>query len=109
MTSDGVLPFEQFAVYLAEGVELEPEALSEGARLDEDLGLDSFDMLEVLVRIEELGVHVPEEIVAGLKTVGDLHHSYAALLGSAADRESASSIAPADSSTGESLSRQPTD
>lgn len=77
MIGESVLTFERFTSYLADGFSLDPEAFRDDARLDSDLGLDSFDMLEVLVRVEELGVHLPDEVVAEMRTVGDLYRVYA--------------------------------
>ena len=79
--SDTPMSFESFAAYLAEGVSLEPELFTEDARFDEDLGLDSFDLLELIVRIEEVGVTLTDEEVAELKTVGDLYQRYLAQVG----------------------------
>jgi acyl carrier protein len=70
------LTFEAFALYLADGVGMEAEAFVQEARLDEDLGLDSFDMLELVVRIEELGIRLPEEAVMDVAVVGDLYRVY---------------------------------
>jgi acyl carrier protein len=75
--SDGApLSFARFAAYLSEGVSLEPERFTEDARFDEDLGLDSFDLLELIVRIEEIGVTLTDEDVADVRTVGDLYQRY---------------------------------
>ena len=76
MSARPALPFERFATYLADGLDLDPDALAPDARFDDDLGLDSFDMVELLVRVEELGVHLPEEVVMQVQTVGDLHRHY---------------------------------
>ncbi len=77
MTGESVLSFERFTSYLADGFSLEAEAFRHDARLDTDLGLDSFDMLEVVVRVEELGVHLPDHVVAEVATVSDLYRVYA--------------------------------
>lgn len=78
MTAASVLLFDRFTRYLADGVRLDPGALTEDARLDDDLGLDSFDMVEILTRVEELGVRLPDEVVMEVQTVGDLYRQYAA-------------------------------
>jgi acyl carrier protein len=48
-------------------------ALSPEARLAEDLGLDSLDVLELAVHVEEsLGVRLADEDLKGVTTVADL-------------------------------------
>jgi acyl carrier protein len=46
----------------------------------EDLGMDSMDRLELVTMLEErLGVRVPDEIMEGIKTLGDLVRSLVGL------------------------------
>jgi acyl carrier protein len=48
---------------------VDPQAL----RLEEDLGLDSMDVLELLMELEEEhGIDIPEELTEDVETVGDL-------------------------------------
>lgn len=48
-------------------------ALSPEAHLSEDLGLDSLDVLELAVHVEEsLGVRLADEDLKGVTTVADL-------------------------------------
>lgn len=72
------LDFEAFAAYLGDGLGLEPEVVVEEARLVEDLGLDSFDLVELLTLVEELGVRFPDDVAAGVDTVGDVYKEYVA-------------------------------
>jgi acyl carrier protein len=45
-----------------------------------DLGMDSMDQLELVTVLEErLGVRVPEEMMDGIKTIGDLVRSLVSL------------------------------
>lgn len=76
MSASSAASYEQFVDYVAEGLRLDPLALVREARLDDDLGLDSFDMVEVIVRIEELGVRFRDEDVMSVQTVGDLYEQY---------------------------------
>ena len=77
MTSDSALSFEEFVVHISEGLDLEPSDVVTDARLVEDLGLDSFDLTELLALVEELRVRFPEEVAVSIQTVGDLYREYA--------------------------------
>jgi acyl carrier protein len=72
-----VLDFDAFAQYLSDGLQLETEAFEADARLVDDLGLDSFDLVELLTLVEELGVRFPDDVAVGLDTVGDVYREYA--------------------------------
>ncbi|HAM00788.1 MAG TPA: acyl carrier protein [Acidimicrobiaceae bacterium] len=61
---------------MSEGLDLEPDEVVAHARLVEDLGLDSFDMVEALTLVEELGVRFPDDVAVGIDTVGDLYREY---------------------------------
>jgi acyl carrier protein len=70
------LGFDDFAARLAEGLQLEPDGFTPGARLVEDLGLDSFDLVEMLTIVEELGVRFPDEVAVSLDTMSDVYREY---------------------------------
>ncbi|MGI8804967.1 MAG: acyl carrier protein [Thermoleophilaceae bacterium] len=76
MSAASSLSFERFAVHVAEELSLNPGDFVREARLAEDLSLDSFDMVQVLMRIEELGVRLPDEAVMEIRTVGELYDQY---------------------------------
>ena len=76
MTSDAPLSFDAFARRMGDALDLEQDDLVPGARLDEDLGLDSYDLVELLTLVEELGVRLPDEVAVGMDTVGDLYREY---------------------------------
>lgn len=71
-----VLDFEAFVAYVSDGLGLEPEVVVAEARLVEDLGLDSFDLVEMLTLVEELGVRFPDDVAVGLDTIGDVYREY---------------------------------
>jgi acyl carrier protein len=77
VTESSVLDFEAFAEHVSDGLRLEPDTVVPEARLVEDLGLDSFDLVELLTLVEELGVHFPDDVAVGVETVGDLYREYA--------------------------------
>ena len=54
--------------------ELEKEKIVPGARLREDLGLDSLDGVDLIVALEKsLNVRIPENDARQMRTVGDIH------------------------------------
>lgn len=70
------MTFPSFVEYVSEGLELEPEEVVPSARLIDDLGLDSFDLVELLTLVEELGVRFPDDVAVGLETVQDVYNEY---------------------------------
>ena len=71
-----ILDFKTFADHLRDGLQINTGPLSQDSRLVEDLQLDSFDLTELLVVVEELGVRVPEEAAEDFETVGDVYQEY---------------------------------
>lgn len=68
------------AVRLAVELQLGRERVELDDRLVEDLEADSFDLMSIVVRLEEdLGVHIIEESAAAVRTVDDLVHLVASL------------------------------
>ena len=56
-----------------EQLDLDPEEIVESASFRDDLGVDSLDLYELLMSIEEeYGFEVPAEDMAELETVGDV-------------------------------------
>ena len=63
---------EKIIAYLAEQADFDPETLSADTTF-ESLDLDSLDLVEMLVELEEeTGVELPEEETKQLETIGDL-------------------------------------
>jgi acyl carrier protein len=61
---------------------LPPEAITERARLLEDLGLDSLEQVELAIELEDrLGVIVTDSAAERLRTVGDVADYTVAALG----------------------------
>lgn len=58
----------------AEVFDLRPEEVTEGASFYEDLGVDSLQKVELVVRMERLfGVRLTDEEAAGMRTLGDVY------------------------------------
>ena len=58
---------------IAEKLCKKTEQITMTARLVEDLGADSLDVVELIMAFEdEFGVSLPDEDIAAMKTVGDI-------------------------------------
>ena len=58
---------------LAKQLNKKMETVTLESRIVEDLGADSLDVVEMLMELEEQnGVTIPDDVAAGLKTVGQL-------------------------------------
>jgi acyl carrier protein len=72
---------EQVSQILSEFANLPAEEIRETHLLFEDLGLDSLDLVECSMEIEEeFGVSVSDELVEQVKTVGDVADGVMTLL-----------------------------
>ena len=64
---------KEIVCMLAKQLNKRPEGITPAARIKEDLGADSLDVVELLMSVEDkYGVRVPDEELMGIKTVGDL-------------------------------------
>lgn len=58
---------------LSKQLRIEKSEINEETSIREDLGVDSLDVVEMLMSIEEeFGVVVPDDEIANLKTIGDV-------------------------------------
>lgn len=65
--------FEKVQAIIVDSLSCDAENITLTARLAEDLGADSLDAVELNMALEDaLGVSIPDEELAGLKTVGDI-------------------------------------
>ena len=65
--------FEKIREALAAQFEVEPESISMETSLVDDLGLDSLDVVELIVCLEdEYGVSIPDDVASTLTTVGKI-------------------------------------
>ena len=65
--------FEKIKEILAEQLDANAEEMTMETRIDEDLGADSLDVVELLMSIEdEIEVEIPDEEIENLKTIGDV-------------------------------------
>ena len=61
---------EKLFALMKENAHIDPAALREEARLDEDLRMDSLDLVAVVNEVEhEFKITIPDDKLGGLKTV----------------------------------------
>lgn len=73
MKEDIFMVFERVKELIVEGLGVEAEKISLDARLAEDLGADSIDAVELIMKIEEeFNVEVSDEEAQNIKVVADL-------------------------------------
>ena len=64
---------EKIQGMLAEALNISVDKVTADAKIVEDLGADSLDVVEVLSQLEdEFGITIPDEDVENLVTVGDV-------------------------------------
>lgn len=64
---------EKVKAILAEQFDVEEDKVTADTDLQEDLGADSLDVVDLLMSIEdEFGVEVPDDEIENIKTVGSL-------------------------------------
>ena len=64
---------EKIQAMLAEALNLPIEKVAPEAKIVEDLGADSLDLVELLSQLEDdYGITIPDEDVEGLVTVADV-------------------------------------
>ena len=65
--------FEKVQAILAKQLRLDPDRITPESLIKKDLGADSLDILQLLMRIEdEYGLVIPDEALAKFETVGDV-------------------------------------
>lgn len=57
----------------AEQLSVDPDKITMNSLLEEDLDADSLDAIDIVMSIEdEFQVEVPDEVIADMKSVGDI-------------------------------------
>ncbi len=74
--SNPLLSFDQFKAVLAEVLMVDPAKLVPEAYFITDLAVDSIRMVELLLRIEEMGFKIPPDAAWEIQTVGDAYDFY---------------------------------
>ena len=64
---------EKIIKLIAEATKIEESKINLDTNLVDDLNLDSLDIVELMMKMEdEFGIEIPEEDAEGLKTVKDI-------------------------------------
>ncbi len=67
------MSFEAVKEIIVDNLGIESETISLNSHLQDDLGIDSLDAVELALQIEEVtGVAIPDDAFAQMKTVGDI-------------------------------------
>ncbi len=65
--------FEEIKAILVKHLKIDPAKITETTNLQEDLGADSLDLVEIIMEIEtKFGIEIPDEDIFGLKTMNDV-------------------------------------
>ena len=65
--------FDKVKKIIVDQLDVEEDKVTEAARITDDLGADSLDVVDLLMSIEdEFGVEVPDDEIENIKTVGSL-------------------------------------
>jgi len=64
---------EKVKVILSEQFDIEEESITNETNLQDDLGADSLDVVDLLMSIEdEFEIEIPDEEIENIRTVGEL-------------------------------------
>ncbi len=67
-----MMEFDKLKHIIADVLNVDPDEITEETTFTDDLGADSLDLYQIKMGIEEeFGLTIPDEKVAGVKTVGD--------------------------------------
>lgn len=65
--------FEKVVQILAEQLSVDPDKITMESMLEEHLDADSLDAIDIVMSIEdEFEIEVPDEVIANMKSVGDI-------------------------------------
>ncbi len=65
--------FEEIRAILVKHLKIDPAKITDTTNLQEDLGADSLDLVEIIMELEnKFGIEIPDEDIFGLKTMNDV-------------------------------------
>ncbi len=67
------ITFEEFRRLIAEELDVDESLVVPEASFIEDLMADSIQLVDMMLRLEELGIHIPMEKAWQVRTVGDAY------------------------------------
>ena len=67
------MTFDKLKAIIVEQFDVDEALVTPEAHMQEDLGIDSLDVVDLIVIIsEEFDIEIPDEAVDNIKTVGDI-------------------------------------
>lgn len=70
------ISFEEFKRLIAEELQLEESKIAQESSFIRDLLADSIQLVELMLRLEEMGVDIPMDAAWEVETVGDAYRLY---------------------------------
>lgn len=68
-----IMVFDKVKDLISEQLDVKADDITEDSNIQDDLGADSLDVVDLVMAIEdEFGVEIPEDQVENIKTVGDI-------------------------------------
>ncbi|MDE6599784.1 MAG: acyl carrier protein [Oscillospiraceae bacterium] len=65
--------FDKVKEIIVDQLDVEADKVTTGANIQDDLGADSLDVVDLVMSLEEeFDIEIPDEAVEGIKTVGDI-------------------------------------
>ncbi|MBQ2823678.1 MAG: acyl carrier protein [Oscillospiraceae bacterium] len=65
--------FDKVKEIIVDQLDVEEDKVIAGANIQDDLGADSLDVVDLVMSLEEeFDIEIPDEAVEGIKTVGDI-------------------------------------
>ncbi len=65
--------FDKVKEIIVDQLDVDADAVTNGANIQDDLGADSLDVVDLVMSLEEeFDIEIPDEAVEGIKTVGDI-------------------------------------
>jgi acyl carrier protein len=75
-TKSKSITYDDFTIVLADVLLVKQEKLTPETSFTNDLYIDSLKLVEMALRIEQLGVSIPTEAYWEIQTVGDAYEAY---------------------------------
>lgn len=70
------ISFEEFRRLIAEELQVEESKIAQESSFIRDLLADSIQLVELMLRLEEMGVDIPMDAAWEVETVGDAYRLY---------------------------------
>lgn len=65
--------FDKVKELIVEQLDVDEDSVTSGANIQDDLGADSLDVVDLVMSLEEeFDIEIPDEAVESIKTVGDI-------------------------------------